>query len=753
MKENHSFFESSILGFIVNKSDPIKIAIQKIEANKSKIVFTVDNSYRLSGSLTDGDIRRWIVKAKKLDLMAPSSLIETPNPVSAHCNTDPSRLRVMFRKGIEAIPLVDDLGRVIRIIWKEKNSFTFGSRRISENSPTFLIAEIGNNHNGSLTLAKQLIEEAAKAGADCAKFQLRDLDSLYYGRDMQSEPGDLGQEYTEDLLTRFQLSWDETQIALDFVRECGMVPLCSPWDMISLSRLLDFGVSGLKIASADLTNNDLLVAAAKSGKPLFVSTGMSTNEEIKQASQILLDNYATFSLLHCNSTYPAPFSDIHLLYMDVLKELSLGPVGYSGHERGYEVCIAAVARGAKIIEKHFTLDRSMQGNDHRVSLLPSEFAAMTRCIRNVESSLGLASTPRNLSQGERLNREILAKSICANRNIKKGEKISRDMILFKSPGTGLQPSQLSKLLGRTLKRNINSGEPFFSSDINDGLTKSRLYKFRRPWGIPVRAHDVDRLIKDTEPDLLEFHLSYRDLKLKLTNNDQKYFKMNLIVHSPELFSKDHILDLASVNPSYRHLSIKYLQNVIDYTQTLKGWFPDTETPKIIVNVGGSSFNEFIKYENRKSYYSLVTDSLMKLNHTDVDIIIQTMPPFPWHFGGQRFHNLFVSPEECASFCSDTGFGLCLDLSHSALACNYNGWSISEFIKITGKYVSHLHICDAKGFNDEGLQILQGDIDFVKVAEYLDLYSPNVGFIPEIWQGHKNDGFGFWTALERLEEYF
>ncbi len=753
MKENDFFFENSVIGFIVNQSDPIKTAIQKIEANKSKIVFTVDSSYRLSGSLTDGDIRRWIVKAKNLDLMAPSSLVETPNPVSAHCNTDPSRLKVMFRKGIEAIPLVDDLGRVIRIIWKEKSSFTLGSRRIGENSPTFIIAEIGNNHNGSLTLAKQLIEEAAKAKADCAKFQLRDLESLYDGRDMQSEPGDLGQEYTEDLLMRFQLSWEETKIALDYVKQCGMIPLCSPWDMISLARLLDFGVPGLKIASADLTNNDLLVAAAKSGKPLFVSTGMSTNDEIKQASQLLLDNYATFSLLHCNSTYPAPFSDIHLLYMDALKELSMGPVGYSGHERGYEVCIAAVARGAKIIEKHFTLDRSMQGNDHRVSLLPSEFAEMTRCIRNVESSLGLASTPRNLSQGERLNREILAKSICANRNINKGEKISRDMIIVKSPGSGLQPSKLSKLLGRTLKRNIKSGDPFYSSDISESFAKSRLYKFRRPWGIPVRAHDVNKLINNTSPDLLEFHLSYRDLTLKPFNNTLKYNNINLIVHSPELFSNDHILDLASVNPSYRFSSIKYLQNVIEFTKQLKEWFPDTETPKIIVNVGGSSFNEFIKSENKESYYSLVTDSLMKLDHKEVDIIIQTMPPFPWHFGGQRFHNLFVSPEECASFCSETGFGLCFDLSHSALACNYNGWSIYEFIKIIGKYVSHLHICDAKGFNDEGLQILQGDIDFVKVAEYLDFYVPNVGFIPEIWQGHKNEGLGFWTALERLEKFF
>ena len=167
-----------------------------------------------------------------------------------------------------------------------------------------------------------------------------------------------------------------------------MTPLCTPWDLESLAKLEEYGMEAYKVASADLTNHKLLGALVETGKPLICSTGMSTEHEINKAINFLLSHSANFVLMHCNSTYPTPFKDVNLAYISRLRDLSARCVGYSGHERGISIAIAAVALGAKIIEKHFTIDRSMEGNDHKVSLLPDEFKMMVAEIRNVEASLG-----------------------------------------------------------------------------------------------------------------------------------------------------------------------------------------------------------------------------------------------------------------------------------------------------------------------------------------------------------------------------
>ena len=247
---------------------------------------------------------------------------------------------------ITSIPLLDDSGRLASIAWRDDIEFRLGNSIIGEDSPSFIIAEIGNNHNGDLNFAKRLIEAAAESGADCAKFQLRDMDSLYINQG-KSASEDLGSEYTIDLLHRFQLSPDEMFEALDYVTDCGMLPLCTPWDLSSLKKLNEYGLPAFKISSADLTNHELLQAAAKTGKPLIISTGMSLEHEIRESIKLLKSSDALFALLQCNSTYPTPFQDVNLAYMDRLKNISGALVGYSGHERGFEVCIAAVARGAK----------------------------------------------------------------------------------------------------------------------------------------------------------------------------------------------------------------------------------------------------------------------------------------------------------------------------------------------------------------------------------------------------------------------
>ena len=318
-----------------------------------------------------------------------------------------------------------------------------GSHRIGDDAPCFLIAEIGNNHNGDLNTALQLIDAAHAAGADCAKFQMRDMSRLYRNAgDSNDMASDLGTQYTLDLLERFQLSDDELFRCFDHAASKGLVPLCTPWDEASLDKLNRWGMEGFKVASADFTNHALLSSLAATGKPLICSTGMASEVEIRSGIRHLQNEGAGYVLLHCNSTYPTPFKDVNLRYLERLRDLAEAPVGYSGHERGIEVPIAAAALGAVVIEKHITLDRSMEGNDHKVSLLPDEFAQMVQGIRRVEESMG-SSGERSISQGEMMNREVLAKSLVATCNIPCRHGDHRGDGGHPEPGarTAAQPSQ------------------------------------------------------------------------------------------------------------------------------------------------------------------------------------------------------------------------------------------------------------------------------------------------------------------------
>lgn len=737
--------------YVVYYEDSIEYALKKMNLNGKRHVYCLSESGVLEAIVADGDFRRWVVSAPTLDLQLSVKEIANTEFVKARENDNKAYINSLFSSKITSVPIIDEYSRLVAIAWKDSKDILIGDRPISDEKPSFIIAEIGNNHNGSLSLAKTLIEKAAEAGADCAKFQLRDLSSIY------AESGkvlseDLGSEYTLDLLKRFQLTPGEMIEALDYSKKCGLIPMCTPWDINSLKVLDEYGVGAFKIASADLTNHELIVAAAKTGKTLILSTGMSRENEILDTVNLLQQEGTPFILLQCNSTYPTPMQDINLAYMDRLKQISGNPVGYSGHERGYEICIAAVARGARVIEKHFTIDKAMEGSDHKVSLLPDEFASMVAAIRNTELAIG-NNKPRDITQGERLNREVLAKSLIAKQDIRIGQKISVEMVEAKSPGRGLQPSRLNDLVGLIATRNLKAGDIFYESDILGEKVKPRNYQFDRPWGVPVRYHDIHALIKEAPVDLIEIHFSYRDLDLNPSNYFSEPLTCGLVVHSPELFSGDHLMDLCSVDDTYRARSIAELQRVIERTIQLKEFFPNTKKPSIIINAGGFTLDKFMPVHERKVHYEMIGEALSILRNNEVEIIPQTMPPFPWHFGGQRFHNLFMDADEIIEFCERYSTRVCFDTSHSKLACNYFGWSFSEFTQKVAKYTAHLHIVDARGHHDEGLQIGDGEIDFQLLSKELKQYAAGISFIPEIWQGHKNDGEGFWVALDCLEEKF
>lgn len=618
---------------------------------------------------------------------------------------------------------------------------------IGENR-TFIIAEIGNNHNGNFNRAKVMIDKAVEMGADCAKFQMRQMKQVYRQRSLDKSGEDLGTEYIIDLLNRFELTIDEQRQLASYCHQKGILYLCTPWDTESVDILESFGVAAYKVASADLTNLPLLDKLTLTGKPLILSTGMSTTEEVKFTVSFLNQRNAEYVLLHCNSTYPAPLHDINLKWMSSLEEIH-PLVGYSGHERGISVSMAAVALGAKVIERHFTLDRMMEGPDHAASLEFNEFKQLIDGIREIESALG-NEDERNLSQGEMINRENLGKSLVAATALKKGTVLKPEHLKVLSPGQGLSPQFYERLLGHEITRDFEKEDFFFLSDIENNRHQPRSYKFKHRWGVPVRYHDFKKYDSIIKPDLYEFHLSYSDMELDPADFLEGPYGYGFVVHAPELFKGSRLMDLATPDKEYREYSMEQTQRVIDITRNLNKFFPSEKRPQIVANIGGFSMDAPFDKAVISSYYDQFFKSLAELDTDGVEIIPQTMAPFPWHFGGQRHQNIFVLIDEIEKYCGLHKLRMCFDVSHTMLTCNHFNLDFYDFAEKIAPFTAHIHMGDAKGLNGEGLQVGEGDIDFVKLGAILNKGCPHATFIPEIWQGHKNEGEGFWHALEKLE---
>ncbi len=619
--------------------------------------------------------------------------------------------------------------------------FNVGGERI------FVIAEVGNNHNGSLDLAKQLVDAAIAVGADCVKFQLRNRAELYRSKADGSRAEDLGVEYIQDLLDKVELSLEEHRELRSYCARQGIVYLCTPWDEASVDALADFDLPAVKLASADLCNPYLIAKAATLGIPMILSTGMSFEHEVVAAIAQLRELHVPFALLHCNSAYPAPETDIQLNYIGRLRELH-ALIGYSGHERGTAISLAAVALGAKLIERHITLDRTMEGPDHLASLEPEEFRQLVDGVRQLEKALPCPGMQRQVSQGELLNRENLAKSVIAARSIPCGEVFTQDMLRVASPGQGLPPYRLADLIGKAACRDIEQGDFLFESDIAGSEQQTLAFQLPIRWGVPVRYHDFLQYQARISPDLFEFHLSYRDLSVDPEPYLRPFSCSRLVVHAPELFEHSELLDLVSDDAAYRQRSIVNLQRVVDATQRIAAFFPQADAQLIVANVGGFSADAPLPIERRELLYERFRESCAQVDFGPTELIPQNMAPFPWHFGGQRHQNIFMMPDELAQKAQDLGLRLCLDLSHLQMTCFHFGLDFQQALRLLLPLSAHLHVADAKGTNGEGVLMGTGDVDWP--ATWAQVRASDASFIPEVWQGHKDHGAGFWSALAYLQ---
>lgn len=323
-----------------------------------------------------------------------------------------------------------------------------------------IIAEAGVNHNGSVKLAKQMIEEAAQAGADYIKFQTfkpEKLVSKYAQKADYQKKMTGSQESQLQMLEKLALSYDDFVELKKYCEQIGIGFLSTPFDEDSIRFLDSLDMDFWKIPSGEITNYPYLVQIAQTGRDIVLSTGMCEMDEIADAMKVLEENGAgNISLLHCNTEYPTPYEDVNLLAMNQMREVFNKQVGYSDHTVGIEVPIAAVALGAEIIEKHFTLDKNMEGPDHKASLEPLELSQMICSIRHIEKSLGDGNKKRTAS--EQHNVVAVRKSIVAKCEIHKGELFTEKNLTVKRPSNGISPMKWNEIIGTRAQRDFLEDE-------------------------------------------------------------------------------------------------------------------------------------------------------------------------------------------------------------------------------------------------------------------------------------------------------
>ena len=629
----------------------------------------------------------------------------------------------------------------------KRKTIRIGNRLIGEGYKVYIIAEAGINHQGDVQLGKALIDMAVAAGCDCVKFQKRDLPTLYSEKALKhtdNQQQDL--QYTLSNLKKVELSEDEMVSLKEYCTDKGIEFLCTPWDETSLRFLARLNLPAYKIGSPDMCNYNLIDSIVQLKKPIIVSTGMSYQSEVDSLIAHLNQNDACYALLHCNSAYPAPYSDINLNFMQTLKEKGVSVIGYSSHDVGLSVSLAAVAMGAKIIEKHITLDKTMVGQDHRASMVKEELCELVKQIRIVETALG--SKVRYLSRGEYLNRESSSKSIVAAKDLKAGDIIQHSSLAFKCPGMGVNPLKKDYFIGKKLMRYVGKDNFILESDVDEKqVANISDLKINHKWGMVARMDDIDTLLQ-TKPDFVEIHPTGAEIT---RNADYvKGYDIDIVVHAPE-YDRELLIDPSSLDEKIRCESVDFLKKSMDYFKKIKRLFRNRDSDiKYVLHPGGMNMDApLLNHIPQLNTNLLESVNELQAYGRGFEILIENHPPFPWYFGGQWYHASFMDADEIVQFSQKTGYGIIFDLSHAALYCNAYNKDLEEYTKKILPVTKYIHVADASGVSGEGIPIGDGTIDFCRILPYIN--KKKVWILSEIWQGHKFGGQGFVNAIQKLKE--
>lgn len=616
----------------------------------------------------------------------------------------------------------------------------------------YIVSEIGINHNGCLKTALRLIEASADAGVDAVKFQKRSIKNLYTKKILNDHnSAEWTFEYLLPILKETELSESDYESIKNKCQELNLELIITPFDLESCKFCNKIGVDAYKISSSDMVNYELIKKCFSYNKPVLISTGMWTESEIEISINKFnkINGKNDFFILLANSTYPTPYESLNLEFISKIKNIH-NLVGYSGHERGIFIPVAASTLGARVIEKHITFDTNQTGPDHKASMLPNEFKEMVENLRNVELSLG---SNKNVNQAEKLAKEVFAKSAYVKKDMIKGQTINKNDVYFISPGKGIYMHEIEDYYGKKLNCNVKKDE-FLSKNHFEKIVLIKDWdvpEYKKDWGVKCRFHDFEEYSRLKSP-VIEFHCSQGDMDIPF---DGRSNESQLIVHAPEIFDRK-LVDICSDKKDIVDGSIKILQKAIDKTLTISKNFPKKK-PKFVVHLGGMSIEHVTGREKIDLMMERAVDNFKKLNYNsdDIEILPENLPPRPWYLGGQSFQYGFMYAEDMIRFCNHFNLGMTYDVCHAALHCHHDKISLNEYTNKILPLVSHFHLSDAIGIDGEGVQIGEGEVDFKSFFTNLQkegCQDKNFSWVTEIWSGHVNYGSGCRRSMHNLSNY-
>lgn len=598
-----------------------------------------------------------------------------------------------------------------------------------------LIAEIGINHNGSADTARRLIEEAARAGVHAVKFQYRNLDNAY--ADTAREIGD------EILVREIRKNYLTPEVILELTRHAQALGMQAGTSFFETSDMGDFGgelaaFDFFKVPSAELGNAPLVDALLATGRHVYLSTGCHYEREVEAALGRLPAQ--GWTPLHCISNYPTTLQNARLGYLAKMRSRWNRDVGYSSHDDHWEVCLLAMQLGATVIERHITLDKRAQGLDHSSSSTPDEFARMSAFADNLRA-IASGDGPRSPNQGELLNRQNLGRSMFAAREIKAGEPVTADKLVYRSPNIGLGRTAMREFLGRPAAVGVAGGAPITRSvfeppkPLPDAVIELAR---RRGLSLPVRLHDQAAIARQFPIGAFEFHLSFAEVRS--TIDARAFDRTNRYsIHLPDYVTSTELMDPFAPDAAQREASLDILERTVRFAEALQA-----ATGREVPVVGSFS----VMHADLETFFDEHAALLHRYTARGVRVMPQWLPPIAWYFGGSVRLHAMNHPRD-AELLVRHRLPVCLDVCHLIMGRNFFGFRAEALIEQLAGNVGHVHIADAAGVDGEGLAIGEGE------PENLALIRRALAFdclkVIEVWQGHLDQGAGFRKALVRLSE--
>ncbi len=637
------------------------------------------------------------------------------------------------------------------------------------------ISEIGINHDGSINLAKKLIKQSKEIGCDYVKFQIRNIEEIYHPDFLKnSSNSENANQYIFNEIKRSYLGISQYIKLFRFAKKQKIKVMVTPFDLKSLTLCKRNDVDAIKIGSPDFNNIQLIISAFKLKKPLFLSTGMSSDNEINLMKKILnkFNIYnVPVTIFHCVSSYPPNEDEINLKYIkNLIRKFPYYEIGYSGHERGYLPSLISIFFGSKVIERHITTNNELKGPDHNSSLTKNDFRKLIIHSNKISEKLknkkinikkflvkfklesaknSIGKYVKSLSLNAEFNKKVLGKSAIYKKNFSKNKIIQINDLKFVSPGKGLSGLEFygfkKKLLNNVVRNNYVSKSDFKIND-NKKFNRNKIKIKNKKWGLIGRLGDFEQFI-DEKADLIEIHLTWRELiNPKIIT---KKYNTEVVIHAPEYFN-DKLVDFSSEDKKILNNSFEMIENINNLVENIKNNFvyDEIKGPKVVLHPGGHS-EKSINNNSKINQYRHLLKNINKIKSKNYNLLLENMPPYPWYYGGKFYQHIFSDTKEIKKFCSEAEINICYDTSHAKLASNVLNRNFKGFTKNILNNIEYLHISDAAEIYQEGLQIGEGEIDFKMLFQLFK--NLNVNFVPEIWNGHLDNGKGFKEAMYKLQK--